>query len=160
MCLVAHCSNRLLEFQWLLNVFLSWQICSCIVMKSNSFRSYCLIHRRLAASFNFTFRYIDDYISINNRWFNDQLTLFTPWTGNQRDHWNFFLRFLFRFIIFLSIKVVWQMWRLRISHRKLPLHLQQYTRVSTLWCLYLVTYKIRQSLFFVMWFYRQREATR
>ena len=35
------------------------------------------------------------------------------------------------------------------SDRKRPLHLQQYTRVSNLWCLYLTTDKVRQSLLFV-----------
>ena len=37
--------------------------------------------------------------------------------------------------------------------------MQQYTRVSSLWCLHIATYKMRQSLLFVCWFYIQREAT-
>ena len=41
LCLVAQCSNKLLEFQWVLTVLLSLHICSCILMKSNSFRSSC-----------------------------------------------------------------------------------------------------------------------
>ena len=75
-------------------------------------------------------------------------TLHTPWTGNQRDHWNFYIRFLSRFISLCDgwdpfYQVVCQAWRLWLSYPHYRKHLQQYTRVSSLWCLYLVTYKIR-----------------
>ena len=65
-----------------------------------------------------------------------------PWTGNQRDQWNFYIRYLSRFITFCElwdpfIKVVWQTWRLRFSYSKFPLHLQQYNRVSSWWCIHL-----------------------
>ena len=41
--LVAQCSSRLLEFQWVLTVLPSCQICSYILMKSNSIRSYTTV---------------------------------------------------------------------------------------------------------------------
>ena len=40
-------------------------------------------------------------------------------------------------------KVVSQTWRLPYSYHNLPLHLQQYTRVYSLWFLYLAIFEIR-----------------
>ena len=59
---------RSLAFQWALIVHLYWQTYSDIHMKQNLLRNLRDNNnkKRLALSFNHTFRYIDDVQSINN----------------------------------------------------------------------------------------------
>ena len=94
-------------------------------------------------------------------------TLYTPlnWKSTETTETSISASYLLsRFITFCDWwdrfnQVVWQTWRLRFPCRKLPLHLPQCTRVSSLWCFHLATYKIYQRLLFLWLFYRHREAT-
>ena len=54
-----------------ITVLLSWQICSCILMKPNSSRIYCLKKQNTLAA---SFRYLDNVISIK---FMINYTLYT-----------------------------------------------------------------------------------
>jgi hypothetical protein len=57
-----------LAFLWALIGLLYWQICSHIHMAQNLFRNcYGIItKKKLAVSFSYTFKYIDDVLSTNN----------------------------------------------------------------------------------------------
>ena len=63
-------------FLWALIVLLYWQIYTYIQMRQNLFRNfYVIITKKLAVSFNHTFRYIDDVLSINNYNFHNYVHL-------------------------------------------------------------------------------------
>jgi hypothetical protein len=72
-------SNNPLAFLWALIVLLYWQTYSYIHMKQNLFRNcYWKTPKKLAVSFNHTFRYIDDVLSINNHNFHNYVHLIYP----------------------------------------------------------------------------------
>ena len=105
-------------------------------------------------------RKTNNVLSINNRSFMTTYTLYTslPWTRNQMRPLKLVHPLLISIYYILCLMgpfqpIVWQSWLLRFSYRQLTLHLQQYTKVFSLWCLYIATYKICQSLLFVWKFY-------
>ena len=58
---------------------INWQINSYIHMRQNLFRNCCgIITKKPAVSFNHTFRYIDDVLSINNHNFHNYVHLIYP----------------------------------------------------------------------------------
>ena len=60
-------------------VLLYWQTYSYIHMRQNLFRNcYGIITKKLAVTFNHTFRYIDDVLSINNHNFHHYVHLIYP----------------------------------------------------------------------------------
>ena len=68
--------NRLSEFWWEPIVPLFLPTCFFIIMRLTSFRNF--LHKKLATSFNFTFRYIDDVLSLNNTKFGDYVERIYP----------------------------------------------------------------------------------
>ena len=80
--------NRLLVFQWVLIVSHWWQICSCIHMKLSLYNIYKIVSsRNKTTSFNLTFHYIDDVLSLNNPKFNDYIDVIYP---KERAWWLWF----------------------------------------------------------------------
>jgi hypothetical protein len=64
---------------WALIVLPHWQIYSYVHMRQNLFSNcYGMITKKLAMSFNHTFRYIDDVLSINNHNFHNYVHLIYP----------------------------------------------------------------------------------
>ena len=77
--LVVRSSNRLLGYLWEQTVPLFWLTCSCFHTKRNSSKSWSnLVKKNLAKAFNFTFRYIDDVLSLNNKKFIDYVHRIYP----------------------------------------------------------------------------------
>ena len=71
--------SRLLIFQWVLMAPHWWQICSYIHMKLMLYNIYKRVSsRNKNTSFNLTFCYIDDVLSLNNPKFNDYIYVIYP----------------------------------------------------------------------------------
>ena len=71
--LVVMSISRLLVFQWVLIVPHWWQICSYIHMKLILYNIY-----NKKTSFNLTFRYFNDVLSLNDHKFNDYIDVIYP----------------------------------------------------------------------------------
>ena len=78
-CSTDKYSNRRLTFQWILTVHDYLLICFCILMRRNLSKDFwSLARKKLAQSFNFTYRFIDDVHSLNNSKFSDYLEFIYP----------------------------------------------------------------------------------
>jgi hypothetical protein len=71
-------SNNPNVFLWTLNVLHYWQTYFYTNMKHNLFRNCYGIEKKIAVSFNHTYRYIDDVLSINNHNFHNYVYLIYP----------------------------------------------------------------------------------
>jgi hypothetical protein len=72
-------SNNPLAFLWALILLLYWQTYCYIHIRQTLFTNcFEIVTKKLAVSFNHTFRYIDDVLSINNHNFHNYVHLIYP----------------------------------------------------------------------------------
>ena len=123
--------------------------------------------KKLSSQFNFTYRYIDDVLSINNPDFDIYLGQMYPvcWTWDQKHDREQHLCFLLGFTPVdqkgrsAAHFPLRQTLRFQLPYHKLSVYEQQHSIFASLWRFYLTTYTVYQGLLFLWMFYSKGSTT-